>query len=49
MKTKAELVKIIVEKAAVAESDAKELFDFFLSKIADALQVGDSAKFSDVG
>ena len=49
MKTKAELVKIIVEKAAVAESDAKELFDFFLSKIADTLQVGDSAKFSDVG
>ncbi|MCH7515878.1 MAG: hypothetical protein IIB08_01905 [Bacteroidetes bacterium] len=35
--------------AAVAESDAKELFDFFLSKIADTLQVGDSAKFSDVG
>lgn len=49
MKTKAELVKIIIEKAAVAESDAKELFDFFLSKIADTLQVGDSAKFSDVG
>ncbi len=49
MKTKAELIKLIVEKAAVADSEAKELFDFFLSKISDTLQVGDSAKFSNVG
>ena len=46
---KAELVKIISKKAAVSETSSKELFDFFLRKIADELQPGDSAKFSNVG
>jgi nucleoid DNA-binding protein len=49
MKTKSELVKIIAEKADVADNVAKELFDFFLSKIADTLGVGDTAKFSNIG
>ncbi len=49
MRTKAELVKIVAKKASVADNDAKELFDFFLSKIADTLQVGDSAKLSNIG
>ena len=46
---KAELVKIISKKAAVSETSSKELFDFFLRKIADELQPGDSAQFSNVG
>jgi nucleoid DNA-binding protein/cell division septation protein DedD len=46
---KAELVKIISKKAAVSETSSKELFDFFLWKIADELQPGDSAQFSNVG
>ena len=46
---KAELVKIISKKAAVSETSSKELFDFFLKKIADELQPGDSAQFSNVG
>jgi nucleoid DNA-binding protein/cell division septation protein DedD len=46
---KAELVKIISKKAAVSESLAKELFDLFLRKIADELQPGGSAQFSNVG
>ncbi|MGB5849425.1 MAG: HU family DNA-binding protein, partial [Ignavibacteriaceae bacterium] len=46
---KAELVKIISKKAAVSESLAKELFDLFLRKIADELQPGESAQFSNVG
>ncbi len=46
---KAELVKIISKKAAVSETSSKELFDFFLRKIADELQSGDSAQFSNVG
>ena len=46
---KAELVKIISKKAAVSETSSKELFDFFLRKIADELQTGDSAQFSNVG
>ncbi len=45
---KAELVKIISKKAAVSETSSKELFDFFLRKIADELQSGDSAQFSNV-
>ncbi len=47
--SKAELVKIISKKAAVSETSSKELFDFFLRKIADELQPGDSAQFSNVG
>ncbi len=46
---KSELVKIISKKAAVSETSSKELFDFFLRKIADELQPGDSAQFSNVG
>ncbi|MCH6574825.1 MAG: HU family DNA-binding protein [Bacteroidetes bacterium] len=46
---KAELVKIISKKAAVSETSSKELFHFFLRKIADELQPGDSAQFSNVG
>jgi nucleoid DNA-binding protein len=46
---KTELVKIISKKAAVSESLAKELFDLFLRKIADELQPGESAQFSNVG
>jgi|GEM_PF-2044488 len=46
---KAELAKIISKKAAVSETSSKELFDFFLRKIADELQPGDSAQFSNVG
>jgi nucleoid DNA-binding protein len=47
--TKSELVKIISKKAAVTDSSAKELFDLFLQKIADDLQPGESAQFSNVG
>ncbi|MCH7773161.1 MAG: HU family DNA-binding protein [Bacteroidetes bacterium] len=46
---KAELIKIISKKAAVSETSAKELFDLFLQKIADELQPGESAQFSNVG
>ena len=47
--TKTELVRVISKKAGVSDTAAKEFFDIFLRRIADKLQPGESAQFSNLG
>ena len=49
MMKKADLVKLITKKAGISDSSAKEFFDVFLRKIAEELEPGESARFSNLG
>jgi len=46
---KTDLVKLITKKAGISDSSAKEFFDVFLRKIAEELELGESARFSNLG
>lgn len=49
MMKKTDLVKLITKKAGISDSSAKEFFDVFLRKIAEELELGESARFGNLG
>ena len=46
---KTDLVKLITRKAGVSDSSANEFFDIFLRDIAGEMELGESARFSNLG
>ena len=46
---KTDLVKLITRKAGISDSSANEFFDIFLRNIAGEMELGESARFSNLG
>ena len=46
---KTDLVKLITRKAGISDSSANEFFDIFLRNIVGELELGESARFSNLG